>query len=97
MEGSPEYSGVQSSAIWKRKLRSVLDKSVATLKALFKNSTGLFLELEGVSLWEGLACLYSSKQWVVMEEVCQMFYEVKKLGKEGVMVRFPCLCVLRFV
>lgn len=62
-----------------RELRTALDTRLAILKDVVQSCGGLFLELEGGPLWEGLAVLYACRHWAVLSDLCQLFYQVSLL------------------
>lgn len=60
-----------------RELRHAVDKKLASLKDLLSSCVELFMELEGVALWEGLAAMCACRQWEAVKDICQLFYHVR--------------------
>lgn len=77
INGPPFDLGVQS-ATRRRELTQHLEENMVTLNDLLERGVpDRLLELDGPTLWEGVACLYSSKWWGRVRKICQVYFQVR--------------------
>lgn len=89
--GIPLQESAGGQRTRQRELGTALDSKLAKLKNLLSSCVGLFMELEGGALWEGLV-MYACRRWEAVKDICQLFYEVRRCELDHVIL---CHVMLR--
>ncbi len=53
-----------------------VERDIAILRSLVERSHHMILDLDLVSLWEGVTCINSTHSWKIVQHICHNLYEV---------------------